>query len=199
MANPPIRVPAPYRGGKMYTHWARIWPPVSWKTEMHFHCGCPIAPRSTYNLEYTLRAYTAILGATNLAADDLQDPWLFKIILKKVCTKPSIAPTSTSPVYLLGMGKLMKFNLHSHDQGPSQWGTLGFGVDHHLQCAVIKVSFGIYHLQGERQDSSALVNLLASQWHCWDAIAVFCVVPKLSTSVRNSKFYFLSFKWNGLP
>lgn len=100
MPNPPTRVPAPYRGGKMYTHWARIWPPLSWKAEMHFHCVCPLAPRSAYDLGYTLRAHTTTLAVTNLAADDLQDPRLFKIILKKVCTKRSIAPTPTSPVYV---------------------------------------------------------------------------------------------------
>lgn len=37
---------------------------------------------------------------------------------------------------------------------------LAFRVDCHLQCASIKVSFSAY-LQGERQDSSVLVNLLS--------------------------------------
>jgi len=165
MTNPPTRVPAPYRGGQMYTHWARPWPPLSRKPETHLHCGCPLAPRSTCDLESTQRAYTASLGVTNLAADHLQDPQLFKIILDKVCTKPTTAPTSTSLVYLLGMWKLRKSNLRSHEQGPSQQGTLGFGVDYHLQCAVLKVSFGVCHMQGERQDSSALVNLLPSLWY----------------------------------
>lgn len=195
MSNPLIRVPTSYRGGKMYTDWARIWPPLSWKNWN----ALSLWLSSSSTPEYTLRAYTAILDVTNLAADDLQDPRLLKIILKKVSTKPSIAPTSTSLVYLLAMWKLMKFNLCSHEQGPSQLGTLGFRVDHHLQCTVIKISFGIYHLQGERQDSAALVNLRLSQRHCWGTITMSCVVPKLWTSVRNSNFYFLSFKWNGLP
>jgi len=64
-------------------------------------------------------------------------------------------------------GKMTKFSLCSHEQEPSQQGTLGFRVDHHPQCAAIKVSFSTY-LQGERQVSSVLVNPL-SQGHCWEA------------------------------
>lgn len=75
----------------------------------------------------------------------------------------------------------------------------GLGLDSHLKRAAKKVTSVIYHPQGERQDSSALVNLLPRQWHCTDAISVSCIVPKLSTSVRNSKFYFILFEWNGFP
>lgn len=161
---------------------------------MCFLCGCHLVSCSAFNM----RVRTTILSIS-VAADDLQDPGRFTKTpdggLHQAIHSPNFYLTGS----FAGNVKTDEFQLVQPWARTCQQGTLGFGLHCHLKRAVIKVTSGIYHPQGERQDSSALVNLLPSQWHCTDAISVSCIVPKLPTSVRNSKFYFILFESNGFP
>lgn len=99
--------------------WTHFGPRFGHCSAEKMKCTCTVAALQLHALLVT---WSILWGnpppcVTKQAADDLQDPWLSKIILKKFRT---IAPVCTSPVYWLGMWKLMKFNLQSHEQGPAQ-------------------------------------------------------------------------------